>query len=218
LRAGPGARLSVKDNGSGMDAPTLDHIFEPFFTTKDTGKGTGLGLAVVHGIVKSHDGAILVQSAAGRGSTFEIYFPAVEAEPPAPAVAPAAIPRGHGERILVVDDDAVSGFALEKIVESLGYQVTRCSRPEEALARFAAVPSSYDLVVSDYAMPGMNGEELIGRLAQIRPELPVIMASGFLENARQRIIEQGIARAVLSKPVKRDELAREIAAGLAATR
>ncbi len=214
LRAGPCARLSVADNGSGMDAATLEHIFEPFFTTKDTGKGTGLGLAVVHGIVKSHNGAILVQSAVGRGSTFELYFPAVAAEPAPPPMAPQEIPRGQGERVLVVDDDAVSGFALEKIIESLGYHVTRCTRPEEALARFAAAPSSYDLVVSDYAMPGMNGEELIGHLAQIRPDLPILMASGFLENMRQRILERGIARAVLAKPVKRDELAREIAQAL----
>ncbi len=218
LRAGPCARLSVKDTGSGMDAATLEHIFEPFFTTKDTGKGTGLGLAVVHGIVKSHDGAVLVQSVVGQGSTFELYFPAVADEPAPPPTAPLEIPRGHGERILVVDDDAVSGFALEKITESLGYSVSRCVRPEEALARFAAAPSSYDLVISDLAMPGMNGEELIGHLAQIRPDLPIIVASGYLENARQRILDRGLARAVLAKPVKRDELAREIAKSLQAMR
>jgi len=159
LRVGLWTRLVVADNGSGMDLATLEHIFEPFFTTKDTGKGTGLGLAVVHGIVKSHEGTIVVQSEPGGGSTFELYFPAApEGAAPSPPAAPPEILRGHGERILVVDDDAVSGFALEKIIESVGYQVTRCTRPEEALARFTAAPSSYDLVVSDLAMPGMNGE------------------------------------------------------------
>ena len=218
LRSGPCARLTVTDNGSGMDAVTLEHIFEPFFTTKDTGQGTGLGLAVVHGIVKSHDGAIVVQSAVGVGSTFELYFPAVASEPAPPARVPQDVPRGHGERVLVVDDDSVSGFALEMLVASLGYQATRCTRPEEALARFAAAPSSYDFVISDLAMPGMNGEELIARLAQIRPDLPIVVASGFLENARQRILDTGIARAVLDKPVARDELARVLAQHLRGSR
>jgi PAS domain S-box-containing protein len=215
FRAGPAVRLAVTDNGSGMDATTLDHIFEPFFTTKETGAGTGLGLAVVHGIVKSHEAAITVQTAIGAGSTFEIFFPAVSPEPAPPPPPPTEIPRGHGERVLVVDDDAVSGFVIEKLIESLGYAVTRCTRPEEALARFAAAPSSYDLVVSDLAMPGMNGEELIGHLAEIRPGLPIIVASGFLENARQRIVDRGIAHAVLNKPVSREELARALASALA---
>ncbi len=214
LRAGLAAHLVVADNGTGMDAATLDHIFEPFFTTKETGTGTGLGLAVVHGIVKSHDGAIVVNSRVDAGSTFEIYFPAVAEAPPKPAPPPNTLPRGKGERVLVVDDDAVSGFVIEKLIESLGYSVTRCTRPEEALARFAAAPSSYDLVVSDLAMPGMNGEELIGHLAQIRPAVPIIVASGFLENARQRILDRGIARAVLNKPVSRDELAQALASAL----
>jgi PAS domain S-box-containing protein len=215
LRPGLAAHLVVADNGSGMDAATLDHIFEPFFTTKDTGAGTGLGLAVVHGIVKSHEGAILVHSTVGAGSTFEIFLPAVAEDIPKPATPPVVIPRGKGERILVVDDDAVSGFVIEKLVESLGYIVTRCTRPEEALARFSAAPSSYDLVVSDLAMPGMNGEELIGHLALIRPDVPIIIASGFLENARQRILDRGIAKAVLNKPVSREELAQSLAQSLA---
>ncbi|MBI5768615.1 MAG: PAS domain S-box protein [Verrucomicrobia bacterium] len=214
LHAGRYARLIVTDDGCGMEAATLEHIFEPFFTTKETGKGTGLGLAVVHGIMKSHDGAIIVRSAPGQGTTFELYFPAVAVQPAAPATAPTDIPRGNGERVLVVDDDPVSGFAIEKLVESLGYQVQRCTRPEDALARFSAAPASYDLVVSDLAMPGMNGEELIGHLHQIRRDLPVVVASGYIESARQRILEQGIARAVLGKPVSRPELARALAAAL----
>ena len=214
LRVGPAVRLAVTDNGSGMDATVLDHIFEPFFTTKETGAGTGLGLAVVHGIVKSHEGAIVVCSAPGQGSTFEIFFPAVAAEPEA-VVPSREIPRGHGERVLVVDDDNVSGFVIEKLVESLGYQTSRETHPETALARITAYPAGFDLLISDLAMPGMNGEELIGHVARIRPDLPIMVVSGFLENARQRLLDQGIARAVLSKPVSRDELARGIAVALA---
>jgi PAS domain S-box-containing protein len=211
LRAGPCARLTVADNGVGMDAHTLEHIFEPFFTTKETGAGTGLGLAVVHGIVTSHEGAILVRSAPDAGSTFEVYLPAIEEPAPtAPVFTPDA-PRGQGERVLVVDDDAVSGFAIEKMIEMLGYAVKRHTRPEEALAEFSAAPDRYDLVVSDLAMPGMNGAELIQHLMRIRADLPVIVVTGFIETERQRMLEQAAARAVLHKPVSRDELARAVA-------
>lgn len=211
LRAGPGARLTVSDNGCGMDATMLDHIFEPFFTTKETGTGTGLGLAVVHGIVKSHEGAIAVRSGPGAGSIFEITFPAVAAETPPPPAACAEFPRGHGERIMVVDDDAVSGFAIEKTIERLGYSVKRHSRPEDALAEFTAAPDDYDLVVSDLAMPGMNGSELIEHMIRLRADLPVLVVTGFIETERQRGLERTAARAVLHKPVSRDELARAIA-------
>lgn len=213
LKAGPHLCLSVADNGTGIDAATLDHIFEPFFTTKQTGAGTGLGLAVVHGIVKSHGGSIVVRSTVGLGSTFEIYIPAVAApQPEAPATPEPAIPRGRGERILVVDDDTVSGFVIEKLVESLGYTTTRCTRPEDALTRVRTTPANFDLVISDLAMPGMNGEELLEKIHQVRADLPMFIVSGYVENARLRIQQRGIARAVLRKPVTRDELARTIAA------
>jgi len=211
LHPGSWVRLSVNDDGCGMDGTTLDQIFEPFFTTKETGSGTGLGLAVVHGIVQSHEGAIVVRSAPGAGSTFDLYFPPAPLAAAAPDAPPPPVPRGNGERILVVDDDAVSGFAIEKMIESLGYAVNRCMRPEEALARIAAAPSGFDLVVTDLAMPGMDGQELMERLLHIRPELPIVVASGFVDAARQRSLEQAGARAVLRKPVSRDELARAIA-------
>lgn len=116
----------------------------------------------------------------------------------------------------MVDDDHVSGFVIEKLVEVLGYTATRCTRPEDALVLFSAAPSGFDLVISDLTMPGMNGAELIGRRAALRSNLPIVIASGFLENARQRILDRGIARAVLDKPVSRDELARALAQLLAA--
>ncbi len=212
LRPGDWLRLTVADDGSGMDAATLDHIFEPFFTTKETGTGTGLGLAVVHGIVKSHEGAILVRSTVGLGSTFELYLPAVPAATAAPVRLAPQAPRGNGERILVVDDDAVSGFAIEKMIESLGYHVSRCMRPEEALARFTAAPSSFDLVVTDFAMPGMDGRELMQQLLALRADLPVVVVSGFVDSDRQHSLEEAGARAILRKPVSRDEIGRAVAA------
>ncbi len=212
LRPGPAVRLAVTDDGCGMEPAVLEHIFEPFFTTREPGSGTGLGLAVVHGIVKSHEGTILVQSAPGVGSTFEIFFPAVpEAAPPA-AKAPPAVPRGSGQRILLVDDDTVSGFAIEKLIESLGYAVKRHTRPEDALAVFTADPACCDLLVSDLAMPGMNGDELIERMLAVRASLPVIIVTGFVESARKDMLEQTAARAVLRKPIVRDEIARALAA------
>ena len=211
LKPGPAVRLRVSDTGTGMDAATIEHIFEPFFTTKGTGLGTGLGLAVVHGIVKSHEGAITVRSTVGAGSTFELYFPVAPDDVEPPARARGETPRGHGERILVVDDDNVCGFAVEKIIESLGYVAKRYNRPEDALADFTTNPSAYDLVVSDLAMPGMDGAELIGHLVKLRPGLPVIIITGFIESARQRMLDQSPARVVMRKPVSRDDLGRAIA-------
>ncbi|MBM3856239.1 MAG: response regulator, partial [Verrucomicrobia bacterium] len=209
---GPHVRLAVTDNGSGMDPRTIEHIFEPFFTTKPTGEGTGLGLAVVHGIVKLHRGAISVRSAPNAGTTFEMIFPATEEEAPLPAPAASnKVPHGTGQRIMVVDDDGVSGFSLEKLIETLRYSVKRYTRPADALAAFAADPHSWDLVVSDLAMPKMNGDELARRLLRIRPDLPVIIVTGYIETVRQQWLEATAVRAVLHKPVARPELARALA-------
>lgn len=121
------------------------------------------------------------------------------------------VPRGQGQRVMVVDDDPVSGFAIEKIVEMLGYHVKRHMRPEEALADFTTAPHYYDLIVSDLAMPGMNGAEMIDRMTQLRPDVSAIVVTGFIETERQRMLEKSTARAVLHKPVSRDDLARTIA-------
>jgi CheY-like chemotaxis protein len=218
LQPGMCVRLSVADEGIGMDSATMDQIFEPFFTTKGTGVGTGLGLAVVHGIVKSHEGAIVVRSTVGAGSTFELYFPVAPEDSDADSPLPDEIPFGHGERVLVVDDDPVCGFAVEKIIESLGYHATRCTQAEEALAQFSTAPGNYDLVVSDLAMPGMDGATLITELLKIRPELPIVVITGYMESARQRLLEKTPVRTVLRKPVSRDELSRAIAQQLQAVR
>ncbi len=212
LLPGPHVRLTVADTGSGMTPDTIARVFEPFFTTKAPGKGTGLGLAVVHGIVKSHGGAIAVRSTPGTGTTFELYFPALVALAPQPPEKPEVpLPRGHGERILLVDDDNVSGFAIQKLIESLGYRVTRFTAPLEAIAHFRSAPLSYDVVVTDLAMPAMPGDAVAEELLRIRSSIPVLLVTGFLEPARQPALDQiGIA-AILRKPPSRDELAAALA-------
>jgi CheY-like chemotaxis protein len=212
LHAGPYVKLTVTDDGSGMDAETMKHIFEPFFTRKEVGTGTGLGLAVVHGIVKLHQGAITVRSTEGVGSIFEVYLPAVAGEPVPTLPTPKDVPVGSGQRILMVDDDPISGFALEMMIQTLNYNVHRCTRPEDALAAFSATPDAWDLVVSDLAMPGMNGDELIAQILQLRPDQPAMIVTGYVETARQHIIERASVRAVLHKPIVRFELAQALAA------
>ncbi|MES2692653.1 MAG: PAS domain S-box protein [Verrucomicrobiota bacterium] len=214
LAEGPYVRLAVTDNGYGMDAATLERIFEPFFTTKPAGKGTGLGLAVVHGIVKAHGGAIRVQSKPGQGSTFEVFLPALTTAEPTVHVAEEDIPHGHGEHVLLVDDDALSGFAMEQVVQSLGYRVSRFMRAEDLLVRYTATPELFHLVLSDVWMPEMTGDELSRRLTTFNPKLPVILMSGHVDTAFQPKLERCGARALVPKPPARAMLARTIAAQL----
>ncbi len=212
LRAGPAVRLKVSDNGSGMDAATAARIFEPFFTTKPTGQGTGLGLAVVHGIVGSHQGAIIVQSEPGRGTVFEIYFPALVATPVA-AAAPrvAGPPRGRGQQLLVVDDDAAGGFAIEHTLRALGYRPTRFENSREALAFFTAAPAGWDMVIVDLAMPGLGGDDLAAQILALRPTLPVLVITGFIDSRQQTALLKSGVRDVIHKPCTQSELATAVA-------
>ena len=185
--AGPYAHLWVSDSGVGMDAATRERVFEPFFTTKPVGQGTGLGLSVVHGIVRAHHGAIDVDTAPGQGCTFHLYFPlaallpaatitaaeAAEATPAAPAV-------GHGEHVLYVDDDPTMLIMVERILERSGYRVSTCPSALEAIAAVRAQPEAYDCVVTDYNMPDFSGLDFARELARLRPRLPVIISSGYV--------------------------------------
>ena len=157
-------RLAVSDNGPGMDAATLERIFEPFFTTKAAGEGTGLGLSVVHGIVQAHEGAIVVDSQPGKGATFTLYLPAAEAAAGAPApeesASAAAAPRRRsdsGQHILYLDDDESLVLLVKRLLERRGYRVSGYTDQREALAALRADPAAFDLVVTDYNMPGMSG-------------------------------------------------------------
>lgn len=201
LAPGIFACLSITDDGRGMDSQTLDRMFEPFFTTKRTGEGTGLGLAVVHGIVKSHGGTTRVQSSPGQGTTFRIYLPAADRPPETVVTGARSLPHGNQERILIVDDEAPLAILSQRILNRLHYVATPFTRPEEALRAFRQDPDQFDLGIIDLNMPGMNGIELSTQLLRIRPNFPILLASGFVsDQVQQDAIRTGI-RGVLSKPL-----------------
>ena len=202
LPPGPCAHLWVRDNGSGMDAATAERIFDPFFTTKPVGQGTGLGLSVVHGIVRGHRGSITVQSSPGQGSSFHVLLPLVQVAPalagPAHAAAAPAAP-GAGQQVLYVDDDEVMGVMVQRLLLRVGYAVTLCTEPDAALALVRADPDAFDAVVSDFNMPGMSGAQLAAQVLQLRPALPVIISSGFItDDLRKQAALLGV-RALLRK-------------------
>ncbi len=206
LKPGPHVRLSVRDNGKGMSAATIERIFEPFFTTKEAGKGTGLGLAVVHSIVQGHDGAIHLQSTPGKGTAFDLYFPALPhpAVAEEPAAAPAAPPRGRGQSVLIVDDEPMSGTVISRLAEKFGYRTTYCSDPLQAIALFYA--NDFDLLVTDLAMPGLPGDELARQVIARKPGMPVLLLSGFIEPAKLEQLRQIGVREILNKPPSAEDL------------
>jgi CheY-like chemotaxis protein len=177
LQPGPCIRLAVSDTGHGMTPEILERIFEPFFTTKSVGEGTGLGLAVVHGIVTDHAGTITVTSAPGQGTTFTIYMPRSDEAVP-PELSEAPLPQGH-EHLLLVDDEASMVHAWQHILESLGYTVVAYTSSVEALAAFAATPQAFDLVITDQTMPRLTGEAFACEIRRIRPQMPIILCTGF---------------------------------------
>ncbi len=210
LRERDYVRLTVQDTGHGMDAETLKHIFEPFFTTKAPSEGTGLGLAVVHGIVQDHEGTIYVNSQLGAGSEFELFLPALEAPRIAGATHASSIPRGQGERILFVDDEKALGIVGGRILKHLNYQACVFNSPQEALESFRATPADFDLVITDLSMPGMTGIDLADALRRIRPDIPIILCTGFSGTwDREAIRRRGIQDLVL-KPLNLIDLAESI--------
>ena len=194
------ARLTVADTGHGMDAKTVERIFEPFFTTKSVGKGTGLGLSMVHGIVAAHQGIITVASEVGQGSTLSLYFPAVAtpAKGDAAAVAPSA--PGRGQQILYIDDEAALTVSFRQLLERMNYQVTTSNHALEALELFRQNPARFDLVITDLTMPEMNGLEVARRIHGRRPELPLVLASGFAPELSRENLEAAGIRELMEKP------------------
>jgi len=180
VKPGPYLMLTVSDTGQGMDSKTMERIFDPYFTTKEVGKGSGLGLAVVHGILQRHDGAITVYSEPGQGSVFHLYLPRIEGTI---AVSPesAASPPGGTERILLVDDEKSLVETGQRMLERLGYHVTSKTSSEEALEVFRSQPRDFDLIITDYTMPHMTGTELAKELMRIRPDIPIVLCTGFSE-------------------------------------
>jgi PAS domain S-box-containing protein len=211
-------RVSFSDTGKGMTREVAEHIFEPFFTTKPKGQGTGLGLSVVQGVMKNHEGAITVYSEVGRGTRFHLYFPVLEdAVPQAPPTL-LETPPGQGERILYLDDEAALVSLTTRLLQRMGYQPSGFTDAQEALAAFTAAPDQFDLVVTDMAMPRMSGIDFAQQVLAVRPDIPVLLASGYVRPEEvERAREAGI-RKVIWKPstlsemglILREELARAI--------
>jgi PAS domain S-box-containing protein len=208
LREDTYARLSVRDTGCGMQPAMQARIFEPFFTTKE--KGTGLGLSTVHGIVKSHEGALTLYSEPGVGTVFNVFLPLAEKLEITSVPVEQTIPRGAGEHVLLVDDEEALARVGEKILRRLGYQVTACTSSSEALRRFSAAPDSFDLLLTDMQMPGMTGLALLRKVRQIRGTLPVIISTGFSDALTQQRIQQLGLSAVILKPIITRDLANAI--------
>ncbi len=202
------ARLAVSDDGPGMDAITLARIFEPFFTTRLGDQATGLGLPVVRGIVLAHEGAITVDSAPGKGTTFTLYLPAAEAQLEAPSgaapVAPAACAGGE-RHILYIDDDEPLVFLMQRLLGRRGFRVSGHIKQSEALEALRADPQRFCLVVTDYNMPGMSGLDVARAARAIRPDLPVVMASGFIDDElRAQAAEAGVMELIFKADAVED--------------
>jgi PAS domain S-box-containing protein len=203
------ARLTVRDTGTGMSPDILDKIFDPFFTTKQLGEGTGLGLSVVHGIVKQSNGHITAESELGRGSAFTAYFPQITGELAADATTDDMLPTGS-ERILFIDDEEALVEMAEDILAELGYEVTSRMNSREALALFAADPSRFDLIITDQTMPGMTGINLAREALAIRADMPVIMCTGFSHIVNEDQAKAAGIRAFAMKPLTKREIAKTI--------
>ncbi|MEK6201970.1 MAG: PAS domain S-box protein, partial [Desulfobulbaceae bacterium] len=213
LLPGPYVCLEVTDTGHGMEASVADRIFEPYFTTKDPGEGTGLGLSLVHGIVKDIGGTITVSSKVGVGSTFRIYLPGIETkiseEEPLSADSIPAIPVGT-EHVLVVDDEQTILTMEKLILESLGYRVSSFSSSTEALQAFEADPQHFDLVISDVTMPIMNGAQLAKKMLVARPDIPILFCTGYSDILNEQEAMALGAKGFIGKPIIRESLALTI--------
>jgi PAS domain S-box-containing protein len=211
IKPGDYVRLTVADNGRGMDFETLVHIFEPFFTTKNLGGGSGLGLSVAHGIIQEHEGVIIPESEPGKGSMFSIFLPAIPATKSSAAGSAAKSssnpPQGQGQRILFVDDEASLCAVSERMLKKLRYNPSTVSSPQRALEIFRANSREFDLVMLDYTMPGMTGLDLATAILQIRPDIPVLLVSGFSGMVtRDTLLSAGI-RNLVPKPFSLADLA-----------
>jgi CheY-like chemotaxis protein len=217
LQLGPHVRLTVRDTGQGMPPEVVEHIYDPFFTTKATGEGTGIGLSMVHGIVVNHGGTITVESRVDQGTTFMIYLPCIPWDMAREVQEEEPLPCRH-ERLLFIDDEPALVHLGQAVLTQLGYEVTTYTSSVEALAAFQAAPHHFDLVITDYTMPQMTGDALTRTLRRLRPDIPIILETGF---SHAIDAEQAAALGIdafLLKPWTVRELARTIAQVLAQRR
>ena len=215
LKPGSYLKLSVSDTGHGIPSDALEKIFDPYFTTKKKGEGTGLGLAVVQGIVKSHNGAVTVESEVGKGATFHVYLPVIKRKLAIEEEISTPMPMGH-ERILIVDDEQPLVEIGKQMLQRLGYTVVTRTSSIEALELFKADPNRFDLVITDIVMPNMTGEKLAEKMIEIRSDIPVILCTGYSEKiTRKHASEIGI-HAFLMKPLVMHDLATTVRQALSA--
>jgi len=209
IKPGSYLRLTVRDTGCGMAPEVIERAFEPFFTTKKQGEGAGMGLPVIHGIVKSHGGAISIASELGKGTTFTIYLPRIFGARPDLRETRSSFPTGT-ERVLFVEDEDIQARAMNKLLEHLGYRVVGLSDPVAALDMFRRDPGAFDLVITDQTMPSMLGIELSREILKIRPGLPVILCTGYSESLdEEEALTAGIS-AFIQKPFSVKEIAETI--------
>ncbi len=204
------ARLVISDTGCGIDPAVMGKIFEPYFTTKSQGKGTGLGLAVVYGIIKKHGGHITVESELKNGTTFKVFLPLIEKTAGLTPIRPIEDYPGNHERILIVDDEAVIIRVQTRILERLGYQVFSRMSSVDALEAFRSNPTAFDLVITDMNMPDVTGDRLAEEMISIRPDLPVILCTGFSERIDPEQAKAMGIRGFLMKPVIKADMAKMI--------
>ena len=207
IEPGEYVTLIVSDTGSGIKADVIDKVFNPYFTTKEINKGTGLGLSIIHGIIADYGGAITVESKLGKGTIFKVYFPVIKQEELPLTKSDEIIPQGT-ERILFVDDEEILAEMGRNILERLGYSVTARHNSLDALATFQNDPYAFDAVITDQTMPGLTGSDLARRMLQIRPDIPIILCTGY-----SNLIDEGLAksfgiREFAMKPLTKTALAK----------
>jgi len=207
LRPGSYFRLTVADTGNGMDRTTMEQAFDPFFTTKEVGSGTGLGLSVVHGIVTGHGGLVDVYSEPGQGSTFKAYLPrkSVEAADMT-AAEPVLVTQGQGETVMFIDDEEPLVQLALQVLGELNYRAMVFEDPVAAMQAFRAAPDRFDVIITDQTMPDMTGVEIARAVAEVRPDLPVVLATGHGLAALAEMLDLSVFRDQLKKPLTKSEL------------
>ena len=214
LKIPPGSylRLTVSDTGYGIEPRLMERIFDPYFTTKPTGEGTGLGLSVAHGIINDLGGQIRVYSEIGHGTTFHIYLPEFKGSTQSTNLETKAepTPPTGNERLLVVDDEAIIASLIDQTLSELGYKVTACTDPRQALEWIETTPGSFDLVLSDFTMPHLNGAELARMILDRRPDIPIILTTGFSGIFKEKEATTMGIRRLLQKPITRNDLAEAV--------
>jgi len=209
LNPGPYLKLTIHDNGSGIEPSNIDRIFDPFFTTKDIGKGTGMGLSVTHGIIQNHGGFIKVESLPGKGTTFDIFLPQIKFKTIKENDSTAQIITGIGN-ILFVDDEEQLTTISKRMISALGYTVTVTNSAFEALEIFKKNPGMFDLIITDQTMPKMTGYRLAENITKIRSDLPVILCSGYIDTVSKKDAEKAGIKALVVKPITKAKISQTI--------